>query len=120
MRSVFSFSKKHILYVLLFTFILILAQQWIRYEDRQVKRYMELFDNADINGRIRGFFSLYKGTGLQIVGDSNEYLFYAVGGRSFFDVAEVGDSIRKKRYSDSFYLFKKNEVIGFYFHRQFK
>jgi len=81
---------------------------------------MELFDNADIKGRIKDVFILHRGTGIQIVGDPNSYLVYETGDKNIIDVAEDGDSISKRRYSDTLYFFKKGELIKFHFHRQFR
>lgn len=114
-------------YFMLAVFILLVAGFiffGIRYTENQTNKDFKEFNETAINGTLINVSIAHHGTGFMINNCKIEFVFYPKKdeelnqNKSFEDIANEGDSVYKKAFSDTL-LLRKNKIIYKYLFRKF-
>jgi hypothetical protein len=116
-------QKTIIKILILFVFIiayLVIAQIIGNKRDRT---HFYTFFNSELKGEIEKIEIKYYGVGFKLKNDSIEYVFYPFtnkinGNKIFNHIALVGDSIVKRRYSDTLSLIKEGVEYKYTFRKK--
>mgnify|MGYP001108002435 CR=1 FL=1 len=113
---------KHTIIIGLILFVIIIPVGfWMQNQAKyKGKKHFEVFNAADIDNRIESVRIAFKGTGV-ILDDGREFIFYPITdnklnkGSIFNYIAESGDTIKKRAFSDTIYLYKGDNILAYNF-----
>ena len=89
--------------------------------NKQFAKSYKKFNETDIHGKLMWVGDYQKGSGFQVIGNYDVFVFYPNADRKlidyhfFDDVAKPGDEVVKHSYSDTLFLFKSDKVYKWTF-----